>query len=90
MASSDSGPPIDIPMIAGWERLRLSLDAVIEIETASGAISAKLLVVTSERLAVLDRVWRRQMSRDGKVAGQSKSSCVGNKQMIPAAWNMRK
>ena len=54
MAIRPSGAPIDIPMMAGRDRWRLSLDGVVEVEFVFDAISAKLLVVTSEILAVLD------------------------------------
>lgn len=54
MAITPSGAPIEIPMMAGRDRWRLSLDGVVEIESVFDAISAKLSVVFSERLAVLD------------------------------------
>ena len=54
MAIKPSGAPIESPMMAGRDRWRLSLDGVVEIESVFDAISAKLSVVFSERLAVLD------------------------------------
>ena len=54
MAIRPSGAPIEIPMMAGRDRWRLSPDGVFEIESVFDAISATLSVVFSERLAVLD------------------------------------
>ena len=73
MASRATETPIETPIMAGRERWRLSLDAVVEIESVFDAISAKLLVVTSERLAVLDRDGGARCRGAGRYQGSPKT-----------------
>ena len=73
MASRATEAPIETPIMAGRERWRLSLGAVVEIESVFDAISAKLLVVSSERLAVLDGDGGGRCRRTGSDQGSQKA-----------------
>ena len=76
MASRPSGAPIDTPTMADRDRWRLSLEAVVEIESVFDAISAKLLVGTSERLAVLEGVGGGRCRGMGRYHGSQKADVL--------------